>query len=361
MGNELSTIHTFATESDPFLSSEICTQPDKKYTHLEHQVPAHFYKYPADILFQQRLDSKRQVDTKSETHDIQTDGQEVDSLRFLNYENINDPRFIIIRKTINNLFAEKNELFERVKELEQKNEILIGKKNVEEIKLSGRIKELELQNVNLRNELYSVKSNNDFVNDKVIQLNYEILDKNTYIQKVNDAQQELIDENERLHLAIVNNTKYIETQTEEFEQQILTLNEEIEELNGLVKRQRKNITETQTASKSKNDKIKMLSTEKNLLTEQVRRLEEKNAAMSHEKAKLEDKNRQLNEIVADVVAEPSPKTKAELVCNICLDDCLENCWIFAPCGHYACGNCKKQLRNCQTCRVKITSKIKLFI
>ena len=161
-------------------------------------------------------------------------------------------------------------------------------------------------------------------------------EQNNNIQKVND---ELIKEKESLRLAIMNNSKDAEAETEELKRKNRTMKKEIEKLNGLVQRQRKTITETQNSSRSKNEKIKMLSSEKKILESEIRRLKE----------------------VSDVAAQPSSKTQAELECNICLDECAENCWIFAPCGHYACGDCARQLTSCQTCRVKITSKIKLFL
>ena len=231
---------------------------------------------------------------------------------------------------------------------------------------------------------------------EILKLKQELLYKNNYIRKVNRDRRELLNEWERLfafksfatetvdymkqegekmtvvalnqrnHIAelensIMNNSKDTEAKMAEFEREKLKLKQEIEKLNELVQRQRKNITETQNSSKSKNDKIKMLSSEKKMLREQIQKLEERNAALIRDKEELATENLQLNEKVADLVAQPTSKSQAELECNICLDECVEDCWIFAPCGHYACGTCSRQLTNCQTCRVKITSKIKLFL
>ena len=313
----------------------------------------------------------------SQTDDPESDhaGRHVNALTSLSYEYINDPRFNIIRKTIKDLSAEKNELSERVRELEQKNETLTARhesvetnNNIDIINLHNeyntKIKNLcdtviasRKKNVNLQSDLNSAESTMHAMNEEVLQLKNEILDKNNLIKKVND---ELVIEKEWLK-----NSKDTEAEMKEFERKNVTMKQEIEKLNGLVSRQRKNITETQNSSKSKSEKIKMLSSEKNTLSEQVRWLEEKNAALNREKTELESENRRLKEIVDDVtaqvVAQPSPKIRTELECNICLDECVEDCLVFAPCGHYACGNCAHQLTNCQTCRIRITSKIKLFL
>ena len=356
-----------------------------------------------------------ELSTNSITGENQTNDQEGDYIDDYG----NDSRFSMIRKTIEDLSAKKNELSERVLELEQENEGLATKqKEFESVeftrdidiinlhnKYGTKIKNLcdsvienQKKNASLQSELNLSKSVIQSLNNEVTQLKQMILDSNNNIQN----QSELLNERTGL-LALIAISK---AKTEELERNNQTKKKEIDNLNGLLLRQRSNITELQNSSKSKNEKLKVLSAEnkelnelvssladqedsdcedcrenerlnglverqrKNitelqnsskLKNEKIKQLKEKNGSLKREKAELVMENEQLNEIVKDIETQSTPQTQAVLECNICLDECVENCWIFAPCGHYACGNCAHQLTNCQTCRVRITSKIKLFL
>ena len=124
--------------------------------------------------------------------------------------------------------------------------------NIDVLKLYN---ESQRNNEILQNKLKSLESTKVMLEGDIAQLSYELMDKNNYIQKVNNSQWNLINENERLRLEIKNSTKDTDAETEELERKTLTMKQEIEKLNGLVKRQRKNITETQNLSKSKIRKL----------------------------------------------------------------------------------------------------------
>ena len=57
--------------------------------------------------------------------------------------------------------------------------------------------------------------------------------------------------------------------------------------------------------------------------------------------------------------EQTKKIADNYLCQICFTNKINVC--LTPCGHTYCGDCSTKMKDCATCRSKITTKVKMFI